>query len=103
MTDETKIKTATGIKWLKGWKGKARLYRLSVPMIDDDGDSHEWVIVSAVIAPFSEAETYIFPATPEGKPVCFSELPGSFRGGLDHETALNLAGYEVASEGGSDD
>lgn len=44
---------------------------------------------------FSGPETYIFPADKTGEIVNWSELDGSFKGGLDHEQALVNAGFEV--------
>ena len=94
------MKTATFIKKLKGWRGDARLYKLSEPMeygmIGKDGDyKTEWVIVSAVIVPFSGAETYIFPSDEDGNAINYLEINGSYRGGLSHETALQNAGYII--------
>ena len=86
-----------------GFSGDAKLYKLSEPvsyeLYDADGGhttvetSH--VIVSAVIAPFTGPETYIFPADESGAVLNWAELDGSYRGGLSHETALRYAGFEV--------
>ena len=93
------MKTATFIKQLDGFNGDARLFKLNPPINESYWDevpkSHEYVIVSAVRAMFSGPETYIFPANENGEVTSFGELPGSFRGGLDHEEALNNAGYDV--------
>ena len=51
------------------------------------------VIVSAVDVPFSGHETYIFQCDETGVVLDWSEMPGSFRGALDHERALNGLGY----------
>lgn len=53
------------------------------------------VLVSAVVAPFSGPETYIFPADESGKVVYWGELDGSYRGGMDHAQALTNAGYTI--------
>lgn len=90
------IKTATLVRKINGWQGDARHYRLSEPLEDYDGNKHNDVIVSAVVALYSGPETYIFPATPDGQVVNYGELDGSFQGGLDHVRALTNAGYEVA-------
>jgi hypothetical protein len=74
--------------------GDANLYRVDPPMAYEDGTT-EYVIVSAVIAPYSGPETYIFPATESGEVIDWLELPGSFKGGMDHDEALRGAGYEV--------
>lgn len=94
---------------MPGFMGEARLYELDPPLqwtdwnVDGDSDddriprSARWVIVSAVVA-WGEPETYIFPAKKAGDSfeiASWSELKGSFRGGLDHEAALVGAGYVV--------
>lgn len=91
------------IKELDGWRGDARLYKLSKPVEYDkpwkDNDhpakKTNYVIVSAVIAMVSGAETYIFPSNEDGEPLDMTELEGSYRGGLSHKSALSSAGYEV--------
>ncbi len=87
----THKKTATriGIR-LYGWKGDARLYKLSPPL-----KGYDFVVVSATTVPNQGPETYIFPSEPDGQPAHWTELPGSFRGGLDHDKALRDAGYET--------
>ena len=100
------MKTATLVKELKGWKGDARLYRLSEPVRgpgewgkDGTGPERDYnlVVVSAVVPYFGGGpETFIFPALNEdGEMANMLELEGSFQGGLDHERALLNAGYEV--------
>ena len=57
----------------------------------------DYVIVSAAVV-CGNPETYIFPAemSPSGVVITsWGELSGSYRGGLDHERALNSAGYLV--------
>jgi hypothetical protein len=88
--------TATFLRSIKGWKGDARLYELSEPGVTDDGEQYDHVIVSAIVADYTGPETYIFPAKADGEALDYIELPGSYRGGLDHESALTGAGYEVA-------
>ena len=98
--------TATEIKQLNRWQGDARLYRLSKPIgYDFDWDTDEpkaftdYVIVSAVVVKFDGGpETYIFPATENGKPINMGELKGSFKGKLDHAAALNGAGYTIGPD-----
>lgn len=84
--------TATRVKNLNGWRGEAALYHLSPPL-----DEHEFVVVSAALVPYSGPETYIFPADDAGEVAGYLGLPGSFRGSLDHESALQGAGYEVSA------
>lgn len=91
-------KTATFVRKLDHGTGEMRLYKLDPPMEDEYVDGPiEHVVVSATIAMFTGAETYIFPADAEGEITDWGELDGSYRGGLDHEAALSGAGYEVVS------
>jgi hypothetical protein len=91
-------KVAQQIKFLDGFRGAAALFKLMPPMVvadyDDTVETHEFVVVSAVNAPFSGPETYIFPADADGKVTSYGELEGSFRGSLDMWQALRNAGYE---------
>lgn len=93
-------------------RGRQLLYKLDPPLEwmgwgedeEDQPQSTEYVIVSAVDAPLSGPETYIFAADAEGNITDWGELEGSYRGGFDHEQALAGAGYEVVTgTGGSDD
>ena len=71
------------------------LYRLDPPL-----EGHELVVVSALDMDLEWThviETYIFPADINGEITDFGELPGSYRGGLDHTVALKRAGYEVVT------
>lgn len=58
-------------------------------------EGNKYVIVSATIALFSGHETLIFAADKNGAIKNWTDLPGSFRGGLDHEQALKNAGYKL--------
>jgi hypothetical protein len=87
------MKTAKFIKNGKGYTGDARLYELSEP-VEYEGSTSQFVIVSAASVAFSGPETYIFLANSEGEVTNWGELPGSFRGGFDHEQALRSLGYE---------
>jgi len=82
------METATLIKEFPVNKrnAKHKLYRLS------DGGN---VIVSAVVVFCSGPETYIFEADENGNVVNWTELEGSYKGGLCHRRALENAGYEV--------
>ena len=77
-----------------------KLWRMEPPLKDNSWDdeepeSHEFVVTSAVVASFSGPETYIFPASKDGKILDFGELPGSYRGDLDHDRAIEGAGYVI--------
>lgn len=74
------------------YNGVVGLFRLSEPL-----EGHDVVIMSSVVAPYSGPETMIFGASEDGEVVSWSELPGSSRGNVSHETALRRAGYEVVS------
>lgn len=67
-----------------------RVYRL-----EPGGPLPEFVCVSAIVAMFSGPETYVFACDAEGEITDFSDLEGSYRGGLDHDEALRGAGYEA--------
>ena len=72
---------------LEGFTGHAALYELDEEIDYGDGKTKH-VVVSATVAMFGGPETYIFPANEDGEIVDYGELPGSYKGGLDHETAL---------------
>jgi len=97
------MKIATKIKQLDGFTGDAALYRLSPLMkIEHMNDAFlggiEYVVVSATIALFTGAETYIFPANKDGEVLDWGELKGSYRGGLSHSKALKNAGYTMGGK-----
>lgn len=93
--------TATFVKQLEGFTGDARLYRvepgIDFTAYDTDGigekKTTKYVIVSGITGFF--VETYIFAANAKGEIISWTELPGSFQGGVNHVRALTLAGYEV--------
>lgn len=89
------------------------LYKLSKPIIyetwkDYDYDKNRmkrkhqthYVLVSAVYE-FQGLlhETYIFPATKDGEIIDWTELPGSQRHALNHNTVLAYAGYALVEVG----
>ena len=88
--------------------GDARLFKLNPPLAytsyeEVDGEYQEvgkeahFVIVSAASVIGSGPETYIFPSNKEGNILNWGELEGSRQGDLDHEAALERAGYNVVS------
>lgn len=99
------MKTAKLLKDVsKDFTGSAGFYKLSEPIEWSEYDfekeesiSHKtsFVVVSATIAMFTGAETYIFPADKDGNIVDYGELEGSYRGGLDQKAALEGAGFSV--------
>ena len=74
----------------------AFVYLLDPPMETAFGTT-EYVRVSAASVMFSGPETYIFASDADGEVTDWAELDGSYRGGLDHEEALRVAGYKVVS------
>jgi hypothetical protein len=80
------------------FSGRAELYRLSHVLRDEDRKSSgRYVVVSAVSVAFTGPETYIFPADETGAVRDWGELPGSYRGGLSIQEALERAGYVVVN------
>ena len=91
------MKTARLVKDMgpSGSGAVQRLYRLN----DTELSSTGYVVVSAVAVPYGGGpETYIFACNAEGEIDDWGELPGSFKGDLDHEKALRGAGYTVEDE-----
>ena len=88
-------KSAIAVKNIREAKGRACLYKLSEPHV-----GYEYVVVSAAkdsLDAYSKevAETFIFGSDKTGEIKSFLELPGSYQGGLDHQKALNDAGYDI--------
>ena len=88
-------KSAVAVKNVKEAKGRACLYKLSDPLM-----GYEYVVVSAAKDARDShdqvvGETFIFGSDETGQVKSFLELPGSYRGGLDHQKALNDAGYDI--------
>lgn len=82
-----------------------KLYKLSEPYEVKDWNGEvertiEYLVVSAVSV-LGTPETYIFPADENGEVVDWGELPGSFKGGFDHERAI--AGFVASGGRWSDD
>jgi hypothetical protein len=76
-----------------------KIYELDPPM-PTYGEPTKYVVASAVRAMYSGPEVYLFPAVKNGDEFevsDWSELEGSYRGGLRHDTALENAGYEVTA------
>jgi hypothetical protein len=88
-------KIAIDLKQTKS-RGHARLYRVTPPLADFDGNLHDYVVVSAVEVPYEGPETYIFPAAAGAdEPTAWLEMPGSERGTLSHERVLHALGYRI--------
>jgi hypothetical protein len=85
---------ATFVRDLDNFQGEAKLYKLTPPLQyqpwdDEPATEVEFVAVSAVVAMFSGPETYVFPADEDGKLTDWGEMPGSFKGALDHQRAID--------------
>lgn len=85
---------------LPNFRGHAQLWRVHPPLkryswSDEEADAYEYVVVSGARVSFSGPETYIFGADSKGKVLNWGELPGSFKGAIDHERALRGAGYDT--------
>jgi hypothetical protein len=92
-------KTATRVKTLtEEFGGNAALYRVDPPLpvysIEDENETYEYVIVSAVNNGYAH-ETYIFPAREDGTLVSWGEMPGSQRDTTSHDEVLSDLGYDV--------
>lgn len=104
------MKTATQVAGpLKNFRGDARVFKLSEPHAYESEDdekapeTYEHVLVSAAIVAFEGPETYIFGAKQvDGKWRVnnWVEMDGSFKGALDHEKALQNAGYKLENPPG---
>jgi len=96
-------KQARRIKQLEEqFRGDAALYELSEPMTwedwgEDKQEQHQtyYVAVSAVALDIGGPETYIFPTDDQGYVLNWIEMEGSYKGGLDHNMALENTGYEI--------
>lgn len=95
------MKTATLVKDnLSGFTGHAALYKLSEPVsYDYDWEKEEFkektIFVIASTAFALGMETYLFPASEEGKILDWAELDGSRKGTTSHGKVLSAAGYNL--------
>ncbi len=91
----TKIKN---LPQFQGYEGHSALYRMNPPL-QEDGASHQYVIVAATTTPSGPPEqtarTAIVPADAQGNIAIYTPLNGSYDGGLSHEKALGGAGYKI--------
>lgn len=90
------IKTATLVRVVgTGPASDQRLYRLDPPLRSYDSAGsvpYEYVIASAS---YAAHEVYLFGSDEHGEIQDWGELPGSRRGTMRHEDALENAGCEV--------
>lgn len=84
------MKIAKFIKKAEGFVGNAALYELSEPH-----EGHKYVICSTAVICIVGVETYLFPATPEGKVKSWLELSGSRRGVDSHSIIFSGINYKI--------
>lgn len=104
------MKTATQVAGpLENFRGDARVFKLSEPHAYESWDdekapeTYDHVIVAAAVVAFDGPETYIFGAKQEDgqwEIANWREMAGSFKGALDHEKALQDAGYKLENPPG---
>ena len=86
------------------YRGHAAVYRVEPPVRYFDNDyrlcESEYVVASAVSNPLDTSipETLLFPSSEDGSILIWSELPGSYRGGMDHEEALRGLDHQPVPE-----
>jgi hypothetical protein len=81
--------SAAFVRDLGGFRGSVKLWKMSEPVAYDYGKTTLFVVTSAVVAPFSGPETYVFPADEAGDVLSWGELEGSFKGDRDHQRAID--------------
>lgn len=87
------MNTARLIKQTRAPGAVQAVYELTPPYMEN---TH--VVVSAVSGDgrlVKVPETYIFPCNEYGDVTSYADLPGSFRGDMDHARALTNAGYTI--------
>lgn len=93
------MKRAMFVKRIDIGAGDALLYKLSDPVEFMQGGQPiktATVVVSAVTSPIGNQKfAQIFPSNENGEILSWEAMPGSQKGTLDHEAALESAGYEV--------
>jgi hypothetical protein len=65
-----------------------KLWKLSEPVNHEGASVFTYVITSAATVIYSGPETCVFPANKNGEFLDMLELPGSYRGGLNHKKAI---------------
>lgn len=83
------MNTATQLKIIPTATGSVGLYQLDPPWM-----GIKYVAVSGARTAFGR-ETAIFPAEEDGNVLDWEEMPGSFKGAIDHAAALEGLGYDV--------
>lgn len=58
-------------------------------------NGHKHVVTSAVTLQFTGPETYMFAADEKGNIIDWEELPGSYRGSVEHKKCFESIGYNV--------
>ena len=58
-------------------------------------NGHKYVITSATEVEFTGPETYMFAADETGNIIDWCELPGSYRGDLEHSKCFEYINYKI--------
>lgn len=58
-------------------------------------EGYKFVITSTSKVQFTGPETYMFAADEKGNIIDWGELPGSYRGELNHEKCFEEIGYKI--------
>lgn len=58
-------------------------------------DGHKYVITSVSNVQFTGPETYMFAADEKGNIINWGELPGSYRGELNHQKCFENLDYKI--------
>jgi len=99
------MKTATLLRTVISASGaNQHIFKLDPPYVATGYDAEdekvdeiiEFVCVSALFSVWT-VETYIFPCDDEGNVVDWGELPGSYKGGTEHDVALAGLGYTIVN------
>lgn len=84
--------------WVRDISPGKRLAMLSRPVMVGEWDCDAekcvlkgvlYIVSSIATVPYSGEETYLFRANSDGEILAWGELEGSFRGGHDHQKALD--------------
>jgi hypothetical protein len=75
---------------IKDVNGRQVLWKAEPPL-----EGHEYIITSESNVMFTGAETYIFASDKDGNITDWCELPGSYRGELNHKKCFSNIGYNI--------
>lgn len=81
--------TATFIRDLQDTHDNAKLWKLSRPFRPEYSDRSVEYVVSSAVHVLGIPESVLYSADSNGEVLSWSELPGSFRGDLNHQEAID--------------